>query len=142
MIQRFTSALKDCYTNPISFWVTIGTMCRYLEPYYYFPSFFMLAYPQFTSKFAIYNGLIYLFGGLFSTIVGGILSDKYSKKHVKAGSWSIILGSLFGLPLSVLSMLITNNFYLSIGLFAGKVLFSENWYSPSITMIQNTVPSK
>ena len=50
-------------------------------------------------------------------------------------------GSALALPGFALSMLITNNFYLSMFGYGLKYLFGENFWSPNITMIQKTTPS-
>jgi sugar phosphate permease len=79
--------------------------------------------------------MIYVVCGLLSTIIGGIASDRLSVKNPMAKSWVCLFGNALGLPCLVLSCMITNNFWLSMSFFAGKVLFGENWYSPAITMV-------
>jgi len=72
--------------------------------------------------------------GLSSSIIGGIISDKFEKKSYMAKTAVILFGNFFSIPLVIVAML-TNNFYLSIGLMAVKVLISGSYLSPSLTMM-------
>ena len=66
------------------------------------------------------------------------MADKYCDKHPRAYANICVLGSLLAWPFMVASVLITNNFWLSIGLTAARFLIGENFWSPSITMIQKS----
>lgn len=72
--------------------------------------------------------------GLSSSIIGGIISDKFEKKSYMAKTAVILFGNFFSIPLVIVAML-TDNFYLSIGLMAVKVLVSGSYLSPSLTML-------
>ena len=76
-----------------------------------------------------------ILGGLISSVSGGIISDKLSIKDSMGISKVCMYGSILGLPMFVLSVFITNNFWLSIFFYGLKVLLSENWWSTSMTMI-------
>lgn len=78
--------------------------------------------------------------GFLSTIVGGLLSDRFEKKSRMTKSIICIAGSLLGLPAIMACTLVTGNFYLSLFAMALKYLVSECWMSPAITMMQSTVP--
>lgn len=80
-------------------------------------------------------------GGLVSSISGGIISDKLSVKDSMGLANVCMYGSILGMPMFILSVLIIKNFWLSMFFYALKTMFSENWWSTSLTMIQNTVPS-
>ena len=80
-------------------------------------------------------------GGLVSSVSGGVISDKLSIKDSMGLANVCIYGSVLGMPMFILSVLIIKNFWLSMFFYALKTLFSENWWSTSLTMVQNTVPS-
>ena len=53
-------------------------------------------------------------------------------------AWVCIVSNLIALPMFCASVLITDNFWLSISLTALRYLFGECYDSPAITMIQNS----
>ena len=53
-------------------------------------------------------------------------------------AWVCIAGNLIAMPMFCASVLITDNFWLSISLTAGRFLFGEPYRSPAVTMIQNS----
>jgi len=50
-------------------------------------------------------------------------------------AWVCIAGNLIAMPMFCASVLITDNFWLSISLTAGRFLFGEPYRSPAVTMI-------
>jgi MFS family permease len=74
-----------------------------------------------------------------STLMGGLLSDKFEKKSRMTKSLICMIGSLLGLPAIAMCTLVTNNFYVSLFFMAVKYLVAECWMSPAITMMQTTV---
>jgi nitrate/nitrite transporter NarK len=113
-------------------------MLRFFETFsivYYLPSFFQRVYPMFKGEYGLYNAAIVSVCGFLSTIVGGIISDRFEKKSRMTKAYVCITGSLLGLPAIAACCLITNNFYLSLFLMAIKYLLSECWMSPAITMM-------
>jgi hypothetical protein len=83
---------------------------------------------------------ILFFGGLTSSLGGGILSDKFREKSPDASSKICMYGSLIGLPFFLISVL-TKNFWISISATAIRYLISETYWSPNITLLLQTVPS-
>lgn len=108
---------------------------------YFLPAFFLANYPQFTTQFGLIGAMITFFGGLFSSISGGLLADKLIKKHPRAYANICMWGSILGWPFFTLSVLLTNNFYLAMAGTAGKYFIGEGWWSPNITMIQKSTPT-
>lgn len=80
------------------------------------------------------NAFSLTFFGLSSSIIGGIVCDKFEKKSYLAKTAVILFGNFFSIPLVIVAML-TDNFYLSIGLMAVKIFVSGSYLSPSITMM-------
>ena len=86
----------------------------------------------------MFNGLINLFGGLFAGLSGGILCDWFASRNKMGPAIVCVSGCLLGLPLLCGAVLINDNFNFSMFLLGMKVFLSENWFSPSVTLIQNT----
>jgi hypothetical protein len=71
-------ALKECWSDPVSFWVSLGGMFKFFIPIYFYPAFFLGCYPHFSNEFGLWNGMINVVGGMISSLAGGIISDKLS----------------------------------------------------------------
>jgi nitrate/nitrite transporter NarK len=102
---------------------------------YFLPAFFLMNYPLHRKQFSVLFGLIVASGGVVSSILGGVLADKYGPSNPKAYSRICIWGSLLAAPTVIASVLIKNNFYLAMGLFYLDILIGECFWSPNITMI-------
>jgi MFS family permease len=77
--------------------------------------------------------------GFLSTLLGGIVSDKYERKSKMTKSLVCILGGLAAIVPIGVATLVTNNFWLSLFAMGLKYLLAESWMSPAITMMQSTV---
>jgi sugar phosphate permease len=95
---------------------------------------------MFKVEYGLYNAMIVAGMGFLSTIVGGLLSDRFEKKSRMTKARICMIGSILGLPAIMLCTLTTGNFHLSLFAMAVKYLVSECWMSPAITMMQSTVP--
>jgi predicted MFS family arabinose efflux permease len=144
--QKFVGSLTDAMSHPVSKWTSLGAMFRYFGIFacdYYVPMFFLRNYVNNRAEFAMFYSLIVLFGGFTSSLVGGLICDKFGKGRPMIKSYVCVIGNLLAMPMFALGVLCTGNFYLSISMMALKYLFGEPWKSPAITMIQNTAePSK
>jgi sugar phosphate permease len=78
--------------------------------------------------------------GFISTVLGGLLSDKFEKKSRMTKAWICNIGSFLAIPAIALCTLNTTSFWLSIAAMGVKFFVSECWMSPAITMMQATVP--
>ena len=144
-IAIFVDALAKVIYNPVAKWTTIAGCFRFWETFaivYYLPSFFQKVYPLFKAEYGIYNAMIVAGMGFLSTIVGGLLSDKFEKNSRMTKAYLCMTGSALGLPAIMLCTLVTGNFYLSLFAMAVKYLVAECWMSPAITMMQATVPAE
>jgi MFS family permease len=122
--------------------VTIAGMFRFWETFsivYFLPSFFQKVYPLYKTEYGLYTSAIIAICGFMSTLMGGLLSDKFEKKSRMTKSIICMIGSLLGLPAIAMCTLVTNNFYVSLFFMAVKYLVAECWMSPAITMMQSTV---
>ena len=75
--------------------------------------------------------------GFGSSLVGGIISDKYEKKSYRIKSNIIIVGNMLALPMIAMACL-TGNFWVAMTGFALKVMVSGSYLAPAITMMQNS----
>ena len=137
----FAKALTDIMKQPISRWTTIGASFRYFGQFasdYYLPMFYLSVYPNMKAEFALVYSMINVFCGFVSSIAGGVLSDKLGKGRPMMNAWVCIFGNILAFPLFAASVLITDNFWLSIVFTALRFLVGEPYRSPSVTMIQNS----
>ena len=90
-------------------------------------------YPAFKSEYGLYSGLIISMCGFLSTVMGGILSDRFDKKSKMTKAIICIFGSALAIPAIAACTLTTTNFYFSLFFMAVKYLISECWMAPAIT---------
>jgi len=102
-------------------------------------SFYCVTYFNYYGKrnlFGILNAMVILGGGLTSSLVVGVLSDKLEKRNYKAKSYLATLLSIIAVPLFAVLFLFHYNFYLSLFILFLENLFCEGWMAPCIAMIQ------
>jgi len=90
-------------------------------------------------EYGLYSAAIVASMGALSTILGGLLSDRFERRSRMTKIYICSLGSLLAIPAIGLCVLNTSNFYLSLVAMGFKYLISECWMSPAITMMQSTV---
>ena len=74
-----------------------------------------------------------------STVIGGLVSDRFEKKNKMTKAYVCIFGTLLSLPAIGLCTLTGHSFYLALVCMGLKYFLAEGWMSPSITMMQATV---
>jgi len=140
--QEFKDALALVFTNKTSRFVTIAGCFRFFETFsivYFLPSFFQKVYPAFKTEYGLYSAMIIAGCGFLSTILGGLVSDRFERKSRMTKAIVCIFGSLAAIPAIALCTLTTSNFYVSLLFMGLKYLLAECWMSPAITMMQTTV---
>ena len=128
---------------PVARWAAIGSAWRYFEQFascYYLPLFYLTCYPARKAEFTFLYAGVNMFCGLISSLLGGIICDRFGKGNPRMKAQVCMAGNILCLPLLIGSVLITNNFYLSMALTAGRYLIGEHYRSPALTMVQNTTP--
>lgn len=100
----------------------------------YIPVYFQKVFPGFKSSFALINAAALTLFGFSSSIVGGIISDKYGKKSYMTNSLIVMTGNFLAVPLILLACL-TSNFWIAIVAFALKILVSGSYFAPALTMM-------
>ena len=71
-------------------------------------------------------------------MLGGIIGDKYSKKHHRTRAMICMIGALLAIPLIGAGTILQTNFWFSISAASLSILFSGSYFSPAITMMQNS----
>lgn len=77
--------------------------------------------------------------GFISTLAGGLISDRFEKKNRMTKAYVCLAGSILAIPAISLCVLNPTSFYRALFFMAIKFMVSEQWMSPAITMMQNTV---
>ena len=73
--------------------------------------------------------------GITSSIVGGLLGDKFGQKNPKNYAKICLIGTLLACPFTIASTLIPHNFYLTLSCVIFRILFGECFWGPSMAMI-------
>lgn len=100
----------------------------------YTPVFFCRVFPEFKAKYAFLNAIALIGCGISSSILGGIISDKYEKKSYMTKSNIIMAGNCLSIPLVAIAVF-SQNFYLALLAFALKIFVSGSYHAPAITMM-------
>jgi MFS family permease len=94
-------------------------------------------FPAFKSNYAFLNAIALICCGISSSLLGGIISDKYEKKSYMTKANIIMAGNVLSIPLVALAVW-TQSFYVAMAAFAMKIFVSGSYYAPAITMMQNS----
>ena len=105
----------------------------------YLPVFFAKVYPQFSSQYALISAFSIMIFGFASVMLGGQISEKYEKHNKMTNAYICIFGCLISLPCLSIATLFQNNFWMSVALSSFSILVSGSYFSPAISMMQNTV---
>ena len=104
----------------------------------YIPVFFQKIYPNYTSEYSIVSAIGLLVFGFSSVLLGGMIVDKYSAKHHMTNALICMYGALITIPLIAIGTVFHQSFWLSALLSFLSILFSGSYFSPTITMMQNS----
>lgn len=103
----------------------------------YTPVFFGRTFPAFKSTYALLNAIALTTCGFSSSLLGGIISDRYESKSYMTKSYLVMVGNVLSIPLVAFACF-TSNFYLAMLAFTLKIFISGSYYAPAITMMQNS----
>ena len=65
----------------------------------YAPVFFQRVFPAFKAKYALLNAMALIGCGISSSLIGGIISDKFEKKSYMTKANIIMAGNVLSIPL-------------------------------------------
>ncbi|CAM9620197.1 unnamed protein product, partial [Chrysoparadoxa australica] len=100
--------------------------------------YFREAFPAQAGEYAVLNAFVVAGGGVASSILGGLISDKFADPRVKA--WVPMIGSLLAVPLWI-AVVTSTDFYTAIAALFLEYLVAECWFGPSVTILQEVLPS-
>lgn len=111
--------------------MTLGGCARFFEHFafvYYAPSFYQQAFPNLKSQYALLNGGIQAIGAFISTVMGGIISDRFESRNRMTKSYVGIVSAIIGMVLAFgISLFPGTNFYISLTFLFFKFLLSEGY---------------
>lgn len=105
----------------------------------YLPVFFSKIYPNYSTQYSIISAISLLLFGMSSVLLGGYVGQKYEKKYTRTNAFICLFGVLAAIPLITAGTLIQGNFWLSMLAFSLTIFVSGSYFSPAITLMQNSV---
>jgi len=132
------SSILKIWTRPTHRYTAIAAILRSfggMAAATYLPVYFLKCFPTFRNEYAMMNALSLGVFGLTSALLGGIISDKYESKNLRAKSYVCAIGSFLAFPLTALCCLNQHSFWFSMGCIMLKTLFSASQNSPAVTML-------
>jgi len=107
----------------------------------YAPVFFVRCWPEMKTTYALLNAIALTCLGFSSSLLGGMICDKYEKKFPMIKSKILIYGNTIAIPLIAFACW-TSNFYLAMAAFAATIFATGSYFAPGVTMMQNSVPAE
>lgn len=101
----------------------------------YLPVFFSKVYPQYSTLYSILSAVSLMGFGFTSTMLGGVLSDRYGTRYPRTYSLICMVGALLAVPMIFIATMFQSNFWLSMTCCSLSILFSGSYFSPAITMM-------
>lgn len=105
------------------------------------PVFFGNCFPDFKSQYALITALSLSIFGFLSSLILGIISDRWEKKTYMMKALVVIMGNTIATPLLAVAVL-SHNFWLAVTCSALMPMVSGAYFGPAITMMQNSTDSK
>jgi predicted MFS family arabinose efflux permease len=138
--KNFLDGMKELNNDPVCnnvFWA--GSIRSFGSAIVtaFIPVYFQQAFPECKSQFALVSALSLTVLGFGSSLMGGILSDKFEKKSYMSKANIVIAGNVLALPMIAMACL-SGNFWVAMTGFALKVMVSGSYLAPAITMMQNS----
>ena len=134
----FKDSLLSVWNTPTARWITIGSALRAfsgMSESVYFPLFFLKNFPNYKNEYSLFNAAALSILGFTSSILGGIINDKFAKKNPKIITYNCIASSIICLPISAMVCLTTDNFWVSFSFLALKILLTSSWQPGTYTML-------
>ena len=123
------NSIVKIWTRPIHRFMSIAAILRSfggMAAATYLPIYFLKCFPAFKNEYAMCNAFALGVFGLISSLLGGIISDKYESKSLMAKSYVCAVGSFIAFPLTALCCLNQHSFWFSMTAIMFKTLFSAS----------------
>jgi len=143
LFRKYMGGCAAMFGDKCCLWLTLGGMCRFWQGYtltYYSFSYFNV-YKKDT-LFGTMNGISVLIGGFTSSIVAGIICDKYEKINYRTKSYVIMFQSISAVPICAIAFLTHYSFALSMTFVFLEYLLSEGWMPPTLAMLMTCIDVK
>ncbi|CAN0270584.1 unnamed protein product [Pylaiella littoralis] len=101
--------------------------------------FFRGRFPSNSSEYAVLNALVVAVGGLLSSFLGGVISDKYSVQDPRVRAWVPMVGCILAIPCWA-GVVTGTNFYVSLGFLLAEYIAAECWFGGTVTILQEGLP--
>ena len=95
LLKEFRESLTGVMKKKTTRYINIATMFKYLGEYaflFFMPAYFQSVYPAMKVEFASANALSLSVLGFISSVMGGVISDKYGTKNHMTMAWVCIIG--------------------------------------------------
>ena len=109
---------------------------------FYQPIFFDENYTDDEEEFSDFNAVTCSVLGLISSLVGGVLSDRFRRHDPKTKANVCMASSILAAPFITLCFVVSNNFWVSLTMLGFNYMFAEAWVSPAITMLLDSASPK
>ena len=143
-LKEFLREISDLNQNPCCWNLFVAIFIRSIGSCAitaYMPVFFGNCFPAFKSQYALITALSLSIFGFLSSLVLGVISDRWEKKTYMMKSLVVIMGNTIATPLLGVAVL-TQNFWLAVTCSALMPMVSGAYFGPAITMMQNSTDSK
>jgi len=105
------------------------------------PSAMVARFPEDVARFAVLNSMIKAFAGGFSSLLGGVISDKLRARGLGEGAGAAFCAaSLLAAPLWWPVLAAGFSFETCMCFLLAEYLVAESWLGPALSTLQGAVP--
>lgn len=136
IFSKYFSGCAAMFRNKCCLWLMLGGCCRFWQGYtltYYSFSFFNLYHND--RLYGWLNALAVLVGGFTSSILAGIICDKFEPVNYRTKSYVIVTQSLLAVPICAMAFLSTGSFAVSMIFLFLEYLLAEGWMPAVLSML-------
>lgn len=136
-------------TEPVA-WLFLASALRFCAGFgigVWVAPFFRETFPDCQSSFAVANAFVVGLGGFISSITGGSLSDRFSRRTPNGGvvdpgarAWLMALSSFLAIP-AWTAVMMAPSFNIAIAFLLIEYLVAECWFGPAVAVLQDNVPA-
>ena len=142
-MKKYIQGCKEIFGNKCTMWLTIGGMFRFWQgftlTYYSFTYFTLFGSDE---LYGTLNALAVLIGGFTSSLIAGIISDKYEPVNYRTKSYVIVFQSMMAIPVCCIAFLTASSFGLSITFLFLEYLLAEGWMPAAVSMLMTVIDNR
>jgi MFS family permease len=140
-VAALCAGFKALVSNKCTRWCMLGGMFRFWQAYTMI--YFSISYFAFYGnpiQYGLWNAFSVAVGGFSSSMIAGIISDKFENRSYKTKAYVAVVMSVNAIFTSMVLFLVSNSFGFSMTMVFLNSLLCEGWASPVMTMIQTVIP--